>query len=260
MTINVLLVENNLEQLEIMRTVILNRIAINPTLKAYDMHIALCTSDPYETIDYIRCNKFEDYFGVLDIDLNSDVSGIEIAEELRKTNGFTEICYVSAYEDFLLKTINSNTKPIDFIYKSQGIEQMIHQLRRAIDLVYFNYTKLVTSHNMGNMFTYEPFIGLIKRVPVDEILYIKTTNKQHKLELVCKDRTVEFYGELKSIEAKRNNFIRVGRQILINLDNVISLNVKERRVYFLTSSDEMAFCKVSLRKIPAIKRILLSEK
>lgn len=219
------------------------------------MQLALSTDDPHLVMNYLQDHREDDFLAILDIDLASDLNGLDLATEFRQMNGFTEICFISVFEDMLLDIVNSNTEPIDFISKAKGVAEIDAQLRKVIDLTVVKYLKLVSSSNPGRMFSYEPFQGLIRRIPVDEILYIKTTGRQHKLELICKNRKIEFYGELKSIERRRRDFIRADRQILINPNNVESVDVKDRRIYFATDQVDLVSCKVSLRKITSIKKI-----
>ncbi|MCC4358756.1 LytR/AlgR family response regulator transcription factor [Limosilactobacillus reuteri] len=258
MTLNVILLEDNNNQLMLIRKILLNRIKINPTIRAYDMKLDICTTDPNQVLNYIKRNLSKDILAILDIDLQNKLSGIKIAKEIRSSMSFSEICYVTANDHLLLEAITENTAPLDFITKNMGTENMINQLRRAIDLAYNNYTKLMGNHNISSMFTYEPFPNILRRISVKEILFIKTTTKQHRLQLICKEKIVEFQGELKKIELKNPNFLRADRQILINPDNVVSIDIKQRRIYFETESSKEIYCKVSLRRLSSIRKKILN--
>lgn len=254
MTLNVILLEDNEEELKLVKKVVLNRIQINPTVHKYDMHLDVCTTDPNQVLNYIKRNFSKDILAILDINLKNKLSGIEIAKEIRSSMYFSEICYVTSNEQFLLEAINENTAPLDFITKDVGIENMVKQLRKTIDLAYNNYIKLIGNHNISSMFTYELIPNIFRRIPIREILFIKTTKKQHRLQLVCKEKTVEFQGELKAIESNNPLFLRTDRQILINPDNIVGIDFKLRRIYFETKKPNNIYCKVSLRRLPLIKR------
>lgn len=258
MTLNIIIVDNNNEHLSMIKDTILKRIQINPTVRPYDAQITMCTNNAHEAVKYIQKCASNDFLAILDINLNGNMNGIEIAKRLRALTGFIEICYISAHTDFLLGTIKSNTSPIDFITKDSGLSNIVTQLRKVLDLAYTNYTKLLENQDINNVFTYEPLPGIIKTIPMDEILFIKTTKKQHRLQLVCKNKVIEFQGELKSLENKKKNFLRIDRQILVNLQNIKSIDTKTRRLSLGRYNQKEVYCKISYRKLALIKKFILS--
>lgn len=259
MTLPVLIVEDNQQQLAKIEKILLDRIQINPTIREYDMELVLSTTKPKSVIDYLQHHELNNFLAILDIDLQAELTGIELAKQLRAINDNGSICYLTGYDDYLLETVKANTAPLDFISKQLGWETVATQLRLVIDLAYDRYLKTIEQPDVNSSFYYEPIPGMVRRIKLSQVLYIQTTPKQHRLKLVCKDKTIEFQGELKAIEATNLKFWRIDRQILINSDNIERVNTKERLVYFKTSSQQEVACKISLRKLKQVKKFLHGE-
>lgn len=79
--LKVIILENDDYQADYIERLVSQRKLINPTPRSYDMKVYLRTSDPQEVIDKITD---EEYLAVLDIELDSQLSGIDVAEQIRK--------------------------------------------------------------------------------------------------------------------------------------------------------------------------------
>ncbi|UFK69173.1 LytR/AlgR family response regulator transcription factor [Limosilactobacillus reuteri] len=255
MTLEILLLEDNLLQLQKYKKIIQNRIMINPSNKSYDLELALYSSTSDEIHQYLHNNSKKDIFAFLDIEIGSTYSGIDIAKEIKNTESqnFREVCFISTYDNLLINIINDHVSPFDFILKNNGINYVTKKIQENIDWAYLKYKDLITKSNQ-ELFTYESFPGYIHRIPRDNILFISTTSLQHRLRITCKDNEILFQGELKNIDSKNNAFFRVDRQILVNLNNIDYVDFHKRKIFFKNSKNKN--CKISLRKIPLLRRLL----
>ena len=108
--LKVIILENDDYQADYIENIVTQRRMINNTLQSYDMKVWLQTNDPQEVIKKV---KNEDYFAILDIELDRDISGIDVAEQIRAKSEFAEIIFVTAYQEYLPYTVSRRIEPFD---------------------------------------------------------------------------------------------------------------------------------------------------
>lgn len=79
--LKVIILENDDYQADYTERLVSQRKLINATPNSYDIELYLRTNDPQEVIDSI---KDEAYLAILDIELDNQLSGIDVAEQIRK--------------------------------------------------------------------------------------------------------------------------------------------------------------------------------
>lgn len=66
----------------------------------------------------------------------------------------------------------------------------------------------------------------------EDIMYITTGEKAHKLKMVTKDGIYNFYGNLKELENITPVLFRCHKSNLVNLQNVKKIDYKKRQLSF----------------------------
>lgn len=255
MALNILILEDDTIQRLYYKEIIQKRILINPSPKSYDMRIAVSSDQPQDILNYIKINPHDSILALLDIDLNKNISGINVAELIRQKCSSADICFITSYSDLLLPIINKNLAPLDFIIKNQSEELITNQLRNIVDLAFSRYKKEITNSKDVSLFTYEPAPGIYHQIPTKNILYIQTSIQKHRLILVQRNSEIEFRGELKDLD-RHKNFLRADRQVIVNLSNIAKIDIKARKIYFSHSNKS---CKISVRKVPLFKKRILNK-
>ena len=128
--LKVIILENDDYQADYTERLVSQRKLINATPNSYDIELYLRTNDPQEVIDSI---KDEAYLAILDIELDNQLSGIDVAEQIRKKAEFAEIIFVTAYQEYLPYTVSRRIEPFDYISKGKQIESIADRLRIDID-------------------------------------------------------------------------------------------------------------------------------
>lgn len=103
-------------------------------LKQIEAHIKTYIQFKNENIDlsiytYSDAYKFQrvidtiDSTGIyfLDIQLDKDISGLDLADEIRKKDPFGFIIFVSTFEEYIPQTFSKKLSAMDFIVKDKGI-------------------------------------------------------------------------------------------------------------------------------------------
>lgn len=106
--------EDDPKQLEVLSTVIKNRIMI----ENLDSYVHISTSDPEELLNAakIRTSSFGIYF--LDIELeDSEMDGVAIGKLIRELDPLGKIIYVTSHTEMSMKILKSNIEPTDYIVK-----------------------------------------------------------------------------------------------------------------------------------------------
>ena len=241
--LKVIILENDDYQADYIENIVTQRRMINNTLQSYDMKVWLQTNDPQEVIKKV---KNEDYFAILDIELDRDISGIDVAEQIRAKSEFAEIIFVTAYQEYLPYTVSRRIEPFDYISKGDKIESITDRLRIDIDEAYVN-----NNQHHQDKFIYEPIRGVKRQVDFEDLYYIEAIkNKSRRLRIVGKSIRIEYHGELGKISDER--LLRINQSTLINPLSIQRFSKKERTVYF---DDEISVT-VSYRKLKLLTDFL----
>ncbi|MDA9462311.1 LytR/AlgR family response regulator transcription factor [Enterococcus mundtii] len=215
--------EDDPKQLEVISTVIKNRIMI----ENLDSYVHIATSDPIELLNAarIRTSSFGIYF--LDIELkDSELDGIAIGKRVRDLDSLGKIIYVTSHTDLSMTILKSNIEPTDYIIK-EDIFDLKDNVERILSKIFEDFQ---TAPLQKDIFRIE-FNDEIKFLPIRDIQYFSTAQgTPHKLEVHLTHAQMQFYEKIKDIEKKSQHFIRCHKSYVINTQNVQTINKKTREV------------------------------
>ena len=252
--LNVLILEDDAQQRSDYRKVIQTRIDYNPSIHAYDMAIAVCTDDPAEISAYLKAHPDDLVFALLDIEIaGTTISGIDVADEIRQSQPFASIVFITTHDELMPLTLQRRVEPLDFIYKESGAAQRDAAIKKDVDLAYQRYQRNIIA--VEPRFSYQVMGSVIREINFSDLYYLEA-NKSHPhwLTLVGKNIRTEFKGELKKITAEQPNMIRCDKSYLVNPQNIVSFDIKNRTIYFDEAGKNS--CIVSSRKVPVIRDFL----
>lgn len=195
--------------------------------------------DGEELISFMsRGNYFDLIF--LDIEMKNK-NGIEVSDFVRKklNNHDTEIAFISgsdAYDRqlFTYQPLNFLSKP----FKENLIIETINIFLKR------NKTKIFFSYKVNTE---------INRVPISNILYFKSNNREITIYLT--NKIDSFYGTLSNLsdQLKDNGFIAINRSVIVNFRKIKSINGSE-----LTLTDDTVLS-ISRTKRDEVKNYLIKE-
>jgi two-component system response regulator AgrA len=194
-----------------------------------DMKIDLSTGSPEETIDYLKENKISGLY-FLDVDLNSAINGIKLAEIIREYDPRGFIVFVTTHAEMSYLTFIYKVEAMDYIIKDnpETVKERIHQ---CILNANKKYSSKVTE--LQKNFTIKADDKIIN-IEYSKILFFETSDIIHKVLLHVVDRQIEFYAKMKDIEAKLDDrFYRCHRSFLVNTDNIKEIDKKNRVVHMI---------------------------
>ena len=133
--LNFVLCDDNLQMLEKLSETLKNIFS----RKRYDANISFVTSDATQMMNYIETNSFEVIF--LDIDLNSKISGLEIAKAIRNKNKETYIIFITSHLEYSL--LAYKYKAFDFLPKPVTVTALQDTITRLLMVFLKNTLRLI---------------------------------------------------------------------------------------------------------------------
>lgn len=231
----VIICDDDERQLQLIYTKLKNYALIeHPSIE-----FVLVTSKPEDVITYIEKERADCYF--LDIELSSQINGLELANKIRQFDPQSSVIFVTSHAEMLQLTFTYKLAALDYIVKREG-EELSYQLVTALEAAYRRYEQLGA---VGEGHYFQIKIGeLIKNIPYDEIYCFLTSTQIHKLQLQAKNGQYEFYGNLKDIiERLDERFYRCHKSCIINTEHIQQIDKKGRMVTMANGE----ICAVSFR-------------
>lgn len=238
--LSVIVCEDNEEQ----RNRITKFIEDSIMIENLDMEIALSAQDPEEIIEYLKNNEVSGLY-FLDVDLQSDMNGIKLAEAIREYDPRGFIVFVTTHAEMSYLTFIYKVEAMDYIIKDnyETIKERIHQ---CILNAHKKYSSKATE--LQKNFTIKVEDKIIS-IEYNKILFFETSNVIHKVILHAIDRQIEFYSKMKEIEEKLDSrFYRCHRSFLVNKDNIKEIDKNNRVIHMINGQE----CLVATRLLKGL--------
>ncbi|MFC0362812.1 LytR/AlgR family response regulator transcription factor [Enterococcus canintestini] len=218
----------------------LTRIIQNYILfKTRQVVLKLSTTDPNKILNAVEQNIEEDNLFFLDVDLKATVTGIELAEEIKARDPNAKIVFITTHGELYSLVFQYQIETMDYIEKDQ-YATVEDRIKSCIDKALERF--FLSSASKEEMITLK--IGdQIERIPVSKILFFESSFKSHRIEVHLKNQQFEFYGKLTDIVKLHSSFIASHKSFVVNIENIRSVDVKERIVTFENGET----CYISLR-------------
>jgi DNA-binding LytR/AlgR family response regulator len=200
----------------------------------YDAQIGLKTDDVDELFNYIDENKTDVL--ILDINLKSDKTGLEIASAVRERNKDTYFIFTTAHLEYAMlaykfKTFDYLAKPVT----SERLEETITRLFQDVNGLPKKYIKIDNKNTI---------------IDENEILFIKRDGM--KLIFHTKSRDYDTYSSFNKMKSVLPcNFVRAHKSFIVNTNNIVNLDPVANLIYF----DDDSTCDIG----PKYKKSLLEE-
>ena len=151
----------------------------------------------------------------IDIDLKQSLTGIDVAEQIRKKNAHSNIIFFTAYTNFAVDIINRKILPIGYIRKDRNLSEQIHQVLEQInwkEQQIVNVDKIFIDQKGGSLVLYPR-----------EILYIesiKGLKNQVMVKTTTEDKLVSTSLKQLKIELEKYTYFLLLKSYCINLSQL----------------------------------------
>lgn len=169
--------------------------------------VVYSTTSPDNFLNYIQKNHFDVI--ILDIDLKSNLSGIDLANIIRKGNKKAYIIFTTAHLEYLM--VAYKFKTFDFLAKPITIERLEETIDRLFEDV----------SNQDNIFF--KFGNKNEYINTNDILFIQKQGKKAIFKTTYCDYeiTSSFSNILNHLP---KNFVRCHKSYIVNLNRISYIN------------------------------------
>ena len=185
----------------------------------FDAEIGLKTNNIDELLDYVDDNKTDVL--ILDINLKSDKTGLEIASKIREKNKDTYFIFTTAHLEYAMMAYKFKT--FDYLAKPVTAERLEETIIRLFDDVNGSPKKYIKIDNKKTI------------IDESEVLYIKRDGM--RLVFHTKSRDYETYSSFNKIQdSLPSNFVRAHKSYIVNINNIVNLDPVANVIYFDNNS------------------------
>lgn len=176
--------------------------------------ITFTSDNSIDVLDFIENNHVDVI--ILDINLNSDISGLELAKRIRKNNKGVYIIFSTGHLEYSL--VAYSVKTFDYLPKPITIERLEVTIMRLLEDVKFSNKRFIYINNRTI-------------INYSEINYIKKDGM--KLVFCTDSHSYETYNSFSKIQSiLPDNFIRCHKSYIANTDNILNISANKNRILF----------------------------
>ena len=219
------------------------------TIYNLNMRISLATDNPNEVIKYLERNNVSGLY-FLDIDLNHELDGVQLALAIREHDPRGFIVFVTTHEEAIPLTFHHKIEALDFIIK----EDFGDLQERVYSCTLNAHTKYSAANTAEQQKTFSFYIfDKLISIEYSNILYFETSSAPHKIKLHTINGIYEFYGSLSELEQKLGkSFYRCHQSTIINVTHILELN-KLKKIVKLSKD---VICMVASRRLQRLVELL----
>ncbi|GFP78028.1 LytR/AlgR family response regulator transcription factor [Clostridium fungisolvens] len=191
-----------------------------------EMSVYMSTDSPYDVLK-IADESSEVKLYILDVELNSDIDGIELADKIRNKDPLSFLIFITSHSELAYLTFKYKVEAFDYIVKdSRG--NLFKELNDAL----IKIQRRSSNGDENKKFFIIRDGRSITKIELEDILFFETTTIKNKLKVNCINRCKEFYSKLKDVEeCLDERFIKCHKSFIVNTDNIELINKKEKLIY-----------------------------
>lgn len=174
-----------------------------------DGHISLATSNSDEVFNFVKQNNVD--VVILDIDLKSRMTGIDLAQKIRAINKKIYIIFATAHLEYLILAYKCKT--FDYLTKPISLDNLESTILRLFNDVCSNTsnTSFIKINNKNTI------------INADSVCYIEKDNTK----LIFRADSIDYsvYSSFSKIQPTLPpNFIRCHKSYIANINNIESID------------------------------------
>ena len=181
--------------------------------------VIFTATNPDDILQFVKYNQVDVL--LLDIQLKSSKTGIDLAKEIREFNKNCYLIFITAHLEYAmiaykLKTFDFLSKPITY----EVMEETIFRLFNDVNSTSKTYLKIDSKNTF---------------IDENEICYIKRDGMKLVYHTQYNDFTT--YSSFNKIQdALPKNFIRCHKSFITNLNRISNVDAKNNRILFMDNS------------------------
>lgn len=184
----------------------------------------------------------------LDIEIKTEeLKGLEVAKQIRALDPYAIIVFVTTHSEFMPLSFRYQVSALDYIDKE--LSPKVFEKRIETALLYANgkNSKTVSKDSFYFKSKYTQV-----QVPLNELLYIETSSRPHRVVLHTEKDRMEFTASMSDILEQEKRLLRCHRSFVINPANVVKFDKKKKLVYFSNGAN----CFVARSNVETVSKAL----
>ena len=188
------------------------------------IQLALSTGSPTQLINHLEAHTEPSSLYILDMDLQHEINGIELAKIIREYDHFGTIIFVTTHAEQSHIALRSRIEVMDYIIKGDP-KRMASEVCECIDLAYNKYN---SAQPAAEYFQIKSADG-VQNIPIEKIICFEAKKAiPHKVFLYTHNDMLEFRGLLNEVEAHNPSFFRCHKSYVVNIENIKLLRRVQR--------------------------------
>lgn len=213
-----------------------------------DMNLTLATDNPHDILDKASSSENNGLF-FFNIDLNADMNGLILAQEIRKLQPYCFIVFITNHSEKIFMTFQYKIEALDFIVQDT-YDKMKSKIHECLLHVANNYT--LTNSSLLKVFVV-PLKQRMLCVDYKDIFFFKISDNIHKVTMYAQKYTIEFSAQLKDVELRlKEPFFRCHRSYIINTTQISEVDFQTGMITMTNGQ----VCPISMRMKKILKKKL----
>ncbi len=189
-------------------------------------------------IDYIDKKSFDPQIKnlyILDIGLESNINGLDIAVKIRRYDPDSYLLFLTSRLELMGQVLNFNLKPINFIFKGDPL--IYEKLDSSMKQIIYELG-IVNRNSFALKFLQFQYRNSYYKITLSKILYIETDTVKRRLDIYTEKDC--FHSNLKLnklMDTLPNNFILIFRSIIVNI-KFVSKIISKNGYYYVVLNNE----------------------
>ncbi|MGT2756547.1 response regulator transcription factor [Streptococcus ovuberis] len=180
----------------------------------------------------------------LDIEIREEeLKGLQVAQQIREFDPYASIVFVTTHSEFMPLSFRYQVSALDYIDKELGATEFESRIDAALCHVHGKKHNAVSDDS----FYFKSKHAQVQ-YPFNEVYYIETSPRPHRVILYTKTDRMEFTASLSDILKQDKRLLQCHRSFAINPRNVVKVDRYEKQVYFPNGSS----CFISRQKLESI--------
>lgn len=219
------------------------------TFECLDMKLASAVATPEELLEEIKLSsKPALYF--LDVDLKTDMNGMELAAEIRKFDPLGYIVFITTHDEMAPLTFRYKVEAMDYIIKEK-IDEIAKKIRECMIYALKQYALPSNSSHRAIAIQVEDKVIMI---PQNDIIMVESSMQAHKITIYTEDSATDITSTIRAIkEQLDDHFFKCSKSCLVNIKRIAQLE-KKRRIIFMDNGKE---CTISVRQMKNLEELLI---
>jgi len=214
-----------------------------------DMKVVLSTENPRDIINHLQNDTTMGIY-LLDVDLQCDINGIQLASKIREFDPRGFIVFITTHAEALPFTFEYKVEALDYIIKD-AITGVNARICECLDSI----SKRITKRPDAVMrFSFRILDNKIITVDYDNVLFFETSPATpRKVVLHAFDSRYEFYAKLEDILKKLDvSFFRCHKSYIVNTKNIKEIDMAGKEIIMKDGSR----CFISIRQLSKLKELM----